>query len=65
VIAEGIVQIPAEAEVAFGGEDGGVAEGKLNLFERGASLVGEFGKGTAKVVGASLGTLKTDLLFRL
>jgi hypothetical protein len=35
--------------------NGGVAEGKLNLFERGASLVGEFGKGTAEVVGSDLG----------
>jgi hypothetical protein len=32
-IAGRIVQILADAEIALGGEDGGVAEGELDLFE--------------------------------
>ena len=41
VIAGGITQILPDTYIAFGGEDGGVSERKLNLFERGAPFMGQ------------------------
>jgi hypothetical protein len=45
VIAGGVGEILLDAEVPFGGLDGGMTEGQLNLFERGVALVGELGEG--------------------
>ena len=53
-ITGGVVEVLADAEVAFGGEDGGVAQGELDLLESGLAFVGEFRKGAPQVVGGDL-----------
>ncbi len=52
-VAGRIVEILAHPEVAFGGEDGGVAEGELDLLQGGLAFVGEFGEGAAQIGVAS------------
>ena len=48
------MEVLADAQVAFGGLDGGVAEGELDLLERHPALVSELGEGTTQVVGGNL-----------
>ena len=50
VIAGGVVEVLADAQVAFRGQDGGVAQGELNLLEGGAAFVGQFGEGSSQIV---------------
>src|ERR1017187_9700891 len=52
VIAGGVGEVLCDAEVAFGGLDGGVSQRNLDLFEGGVTLVGEFGEGATEVMGS-------------
>ena len=53
-VAGGVVEVLANAQIAFDGLDGGVAEGELDLLERHPALVGELGEGTTQVVRRNL-----------
>ena len=50
-VAGSVGKILPDAQVAFGGLDGGVAERELDLLEGGVAFVGELGEGTAQVIG--------------
>src|SRR5579872_1622807 len=50
VVARSIGQILSEAEIAFRRADRGVAEGDLNLLERGAAVACQTGVGSAQIV---------------
>lgn len=52
-VAGGVGEILADAEVAFGRQDGLVAERKLDLLKRRAAAVGELGEGATEVVGSN------------
>jgi hypothetical protein len=54
-VAGRIVEILPHPEIPLGGDDRGMTERELNLFESGASLVREFGEGAAEVVGGEVG----------
>ena len=53
-VAGGVVEVLADAQVAFGGLDGGVAEGELDPLKRRPALVSELGEGTTQVVRRNL-----------
>ena len=59
MIVDGLGEVLARAEIAFGGLDGGVAEQELDLFEVAAGQAAEFGAGAAQVVRGEGGLAET------
>jgi hypothetical protein len=52
-VARGVGETLANAEVAFGRENGFMPEGKLDPFEGRSAAVGELGEGAAEIVGGN------------
>ncbi len=52
MVARRIGQVLLHAQVPFGGLDAGMAEGKLDLFQRRPPLVGQLGVGPSQIVGS-------------
>jgi hypothetical protein len=63
IVVDGLRQILAGAEVAFGGLDGGMAEQELDLFEVAAGEAAELGAGAAQVVGRESGFAEAFAVF--
>ena len=45
------MEVLTHPQIALGGHNRGMAEGELDLLERGLALMGQFGEGTAQIMG--------------